>query len=315
MKNSAELQPQPPSIWNNLFKFIAVLFILFLVLSAFAPAPGGDCIARIKVKGEIVYDAPESLFGDNSANTPENIGGLLKEADADGNVRAIMIEVNSPGGSAVASKEMYDEIRDVKKPTLSYMTEVAASGGYYICAATDYIVAHPNTVTGSIGARTTVLNYEGLFEKLGLREDWIKSGDLKDIGAGYRNMTRKEKELLQEDINEKMLLFKQDVEAGRKGKLNFALFNEAMDARILSASKARQIGLIDEIGGLKAAIASANKMAGNNETAEEGMLPLCDFGNTKGFSLFSDFSAQIGKSLARGFVQGVREESAAAQYK
>jgi protease-4 len=310
-----EMQPKTP-FWKSTLKFIAILFLLLVIIGLFVPASGKDCIGRIKMNGEIVYDAPSDMFGNSGGNTPAAINGLLLEADKSKNVKAILIEINSPGGSAVASKDIFDQVRELKKPTVGYFAEVAASGGYYVGAGTDYIIAHPNSITGSIGARGTFLNYEGLFEKLGIREESIKSGELKDIGIGSRNMTLKERKLLQELIDETFYNFRRDVEDGRKGKLNGDLYREALDARVLSSTQAKKIGLIDEVGNLKRAIKKANELAGNNETDEEKMLPICDFESPSGFNLFGGLSASIGKSFAKGFVSGINEEktSAAIRY-
>ncbi len=298
MKNSQ----QPASVWSSILKFVAVLFALLFLIGLLFPVSGPECIGRIKITGEIVYDEAQGLFGGDDANTPGEIISLLKEANGDEGTKAILLQVNSPGGSAVASKEIFDEMRGIEKPIVVYMTEAAASGGYYISAPADYIVANPNTITGSIGARATILNYEGLFEKLGLREESIKSGELKDMGAGYRNLSGKEKELLQGLIDETVLIFRKDVEEARKGRLDSRLFNEAMDARILTASQAKRIGLIDEVGGMKAAVRKANLMAGNNETDEEKMLPLCDYNSQGGFDLFTALGSGFGRALAEGLI-------------
>ncbi len=320
-KNLIDRPPTP--FWKTFVYFMLGLFALLLVISFFIPGNSGDCIGRIKVTGEIVYDSADSLLGGAAANTPEDINGLLKQADSDEYVKAIFLQVNSPGGSAVASKEIYDQIRKLKKPTIVYMTEIAASGGYYISAAGDYIIAHPNALTGSIGARATFTNYEGLFEKLGLREETIKSGELKDIGAGYRNLTDKERELLQGLIDETFQIFRKDVEAGRKGKLNSALFNEALDARILSASQAKRIGLIDEVGGMDVALLKANELGGNKEIndlkltnaqKEDKLWPVCDFSSNKGFNLFSGLSSELGKSFASGFASALGERKVSVKY-
>ncbi|MFH1751168.1 MAG: signal peptide peptidase SppA [Candidatus Micrarchaeota archaeon] len=307
------MQAQPA--WKMLIKFVAALFVLLLLVSFIFPTDTNACIARIKVTGEITYDAPYSLLSPSNANTPDEIISLLKEADLDERVRAIIIEVNSPGGSAVASKEIFDEIRNLKKPTLAYMTEMAASGGYYISAASTYIVANPNTLTGSIGARATFMNYEGLFEKLGLREESIKSGELKDIGAGYRNLTDEEREILQSLIDETFGIFRSDVESARKGKLKDALFRQALDARILSASQAKRTGLIDEVGGRRGAIAKANELAGNKDFAdEEKQYEICEFRSEGDFSLFPGLSSELGKSFAGGFISGLEQRKVSVGY-
>ncbi|MFH1257311.1 MAG: signal peptide peptidase SppA, partial [Candidatus Micrarchaeota archaeon] len=297
-----------PSPWNNIFKFLGILMLLFLIVGIFAPAPEGDCIAHIKIAGEITYDETGSILGGGVANTPEEISSLLDDAESDAKVKVILLEVNSPGGSAVASKEIFDRVRELGKPNMVYMTEVAASGGYYVSAASDYIIANPNTLTGSIGARGSFMNYEDLFSKLGLREEVIKSGALKDIGSGSRNLTEKEKIILQGLIDETFATFKKDVEAGRDGKINFGVYNEYLDARILTASQAKRAGLIDEIGGMKRVIEKANQMAGINVTDGSAPLPLCDFEPKGGLNLFTDLGSSFGKSIADGLMKGISEK-------
>ena len=315
MKN--EVRPQSP--WASVLKFVGVLFLLLFIIGLFVPSPGNDCIGRIKIAGEITYDGSSGVFGDPSANTPGEIADLLKEAKEKENIKAVLFEVNSPGGSAAASKEIFDSISDFEKPNLAYMTEVAASGGYYVAASTDYIIANPNAITGSIGARATFLNYEGLFEKIGLREETIKSGELKDIGSGTRNLTEEERKLLQALIDETLQNFRRDVEIGRKGKLNYNIYQEALDARILTASQARRAGLIDEIGNYKRVEEKANEMIKQTLKKEDAAkfkpLEFCDLNSKGGFDLFSDLSSNFGVGFAKGFVAGVREQNRGVEFK
>ncbi|HLD75769.1 MAG TPA: signal peptide peptidase SppA, partial [Candidatus Norongarragalinales archaeon] len=173
----------------------------------------------------------------------------------------LLLEVDSPGGGAVASKELYDALRSVKKPVVAYLGEVAASGGYYAASATQYIVANPNTLTGSLGARAEILNYEQLFQKIGLRSESVQSGRLKDIGAGYRNMTPEERSILQGIIDELKGNFQKDVETARAGKLT-PQFQTVLDSRVLSAKQALTAGLIDQVGTRKEALKMAAELGG-----------------------------------------------------
>jgi protease-4 len=143
------------------------------------------------------------------------------------------------------------------------MLDVAASGGYYIATAADTIIAHPTTVTGSIGVVLFKLNVEGLMEKVGLEEEAIKSGDMKDIGSPFRGMTSEEREILQGVIDTMYERFLDVVADGRK--IERRKLREIADGRIYTARQALDLNLIDEIGYLDDAIEEAKKAAGLEE--------------------------------------------------
>jgi protease-4 len=260
---------------------------------------GADCVGVIRLDGEI-SDSGGQFFSSQSLS--DRFAAALGEANSDSSIGSVLLVINSPGGSAVASKEIYDEVAASKKPVVAYLGEVAASGGYYVASGTDYIVANPNTITGSIGARATLLNYAELFTKLGLRTDTIKSGELKDIGDGSRNLTGAERLVIQSLINESFDNFRADVEAGRNGKLNKKLFASVLDARLLTAKQALSAGLIDGIGSRRTALEKAASLG--NVTVEKGESPQeCELEEQTGLSailggLSSGFAAQIAQGLS-----------------
>ncbi|MFH1199867.1 MAG: signal peptide peptidase SppA [Candidatus Micrarchaeota archaeon] len=297
-----------PGIGKIILAIAAVAFVAIMAIGLLAPAIGagaGQCIGRIDIHGEISYEGSAGLFG--GSLSAEEIAGEIRAADKDNQVGAILVDIDSPGGTGVASKELYDAVAEAKKPVVAYFGETAASGGYYAAAGADYIVANPNTLTGSIGARLTLLNYEGLYEKLGLREESIKSGELKDIGAGYRNATPQERELLDKIIKESAGNFVADVREGRKGKLTEA-FEEVLDARVLGAKDALAAGLVDEIGSRDAAKLKAAKMAGMQVNKSElDSIEYCDFAPSRSiWDALSGMSSEIGRSFAAGLKSGLR---------
>ena len=270
-------------------------------------AGGADCVGVIRLDGEI-SDSGGQFFSSESLS--DRFAAALQEADADPSIGSVLMVVNSPGGSAVASKEIYDELAASKKPVVAYLGEVAASGGYYVASGTDYIVANPNTITGSIGARATLLNYAELFTKLGLREDTLKTGELKDIGSGSRNLTGEERQIIQALIGESFSNFRADVEAGRKGKLNQKLFAQALDARILTASQALSAGLVDEIGSRRVALLKAAAL-GNVTFAKDGVPSECELEEKSGLSAFF---GELSAGFARGVAQGLSEPRLSLRY-
>ncbi|NUN11661.1 signal peptide peptidase SppA [Candidatus Micrarchaeota archaeon] len=260
---------------------VGIAFLALLIISGGSTSIS-SCIALVPLEGAITY----SSSGSGVVSAVE-FQQRLQQADDDPQVKSILIEINSPGGSSAASKEIFEAIRSTKKPTIAFLSEVAASGGYYAAAGTDYVIANPNVLTGSIGARATLLNYRDLFDKIGLREESIVSGDKKDIGSGYRNLTDEERQILTNLIDESARLFEQDVRLGREGKLKEGLFLQALDARVLSASQALNTGLIDEVGIRQKALDKAGELGGvqGKET--------CSFAPTQPslLDLFSSFES------------------------
>ncbi|MBI3587736.1 signal peptide peptidase SppA [Candidatus Micrarchaeota archaeon] len=301
--------------FRRLALLLATVLALGIVFLAFAtadfngfgrgllPTSGAGCVGVVGVEGEITSSGVSSVLSAGEAPA-RDVVEQLRAAQADGAVGSILLHVNSPGGSGVASREIYDEVNASAKPVVAYFGEVAASGGYYVASPASYIVANPNAITGSIGVRATLLNYGGLFSKLGLREETIKTGEFKDVGTGGRNMTEGDRQLLSGLINETFANFINDVRAGRKGRLNEPLFAQALDARVMSARQAKAAGLIDEVGGRRAAVAIAAKLGNVTGTDENGMPKECSFERKGGLaSLLSGLTSSFAKSLAYSLKQ------------
>jgi protease-4 len=187
----------------------------------------------------------------------------LEQAAKDDGVKAVVLVVDSPGGEVTASDVLCQRVRlfrtETKKPVVALFGSVAASGAYYVSVAADRIVAHPTTVTGSIGVLMSLLNAHGLMEKVGLRSVVLKSAQFKDIGSPFREMTPEEQVLLQGVVDSLFLRFKSIVAEGRK------LTNDKVDAladgRIFTAQEALASGLIDRIGYQEDAVAEAEQLA------------------------------------------------------
>jgi protease-4 len=179
-------------------------------------------------------------------------------------VKAIVLDINSPGGSVGAVQEVYSAVLRVRKekkiPVVALFDDVAASGGYYIAAACDKIVAHPGTLTGSIGVIFHTSNAEGLFNKIGYKADAIKSGKYKDIGSISRPMTAEEKKILQDLIMDSYGQFVSAVSQGRK--IPEDEVRKLADGRIYSGSQALQDKLVDMLGDSEDAIDLAGKLGG-----------------------------------------------------
>ena len=210
----------------------------------------GDKIGVVDVKGVITQSS-----------------GVIEELQqylADDGVKAIILRVDSPGGGVGPSQEIYREIMRIKsnskRKVVTSMGSVAASGGYYVACASDLIVANPGTITGSIGVIMQFSNLEELLKKIGIRGVVIKSGEHKDIGSPFRDMTPEEKRIMQEVLDNVHQQFIQAVADGRK--LDRSRVAQIADGRIMTGEQAKNLGLVDELGNLQDTIDITAKMVG-----------------------------------------------------
>ena len=178
------------------------------------------------------------------------------------NVRAILLRIDSPGGAVAPAQEIYEAIHRAreKKPVFASMGSVAASGGYYIASATEKIFANPGTLTGSIGVAMHMRNVQELLGKIGIENSIIKSGQFKDAGSPYRKMTPKESKYLQSVSDEIYDQFVEAVANGRGIKKEEA--ENLADGKIYTGKMAKDVGLVDILGGLQRAISEAGKKVG-----------------------------------------------------
>jgi protease-4 len=236
---------------------IAALLIFFFTLLFFigrysGTKPGrfafGDKIAIVEIKGVISQSS-----------------GIIEELQLyleDEGVKAIILRIDSPGGGVGPSQEIHREILKgkSKKKVVTSMGSVAASGGYYIACASDLIVANPGTITGSIGVLMQFSNFEELLKKIGIKGMVLKSGEHKDIGSPFREMTPEEKRIMQEVLDNVHQQFIQAVADGRK--LDYSKVVQIADGRILTGEQAKNFGLVDKMGNLQDTIDITAKMVG-----------------------------------------------------
>lgn len=239
-----------------------MLIALFFIFVSIAPSITGQCVAVVDIDTELTVDGvPPSLFDAGYLGSEELgyvIGGINDRAD----VGAVVFVINSPGGSVVATHEVYDAVDGLNKPKVSYFREVAASGGYYVATGTDYIITDPDALTGSIGVVATSVEMSGLLDDLGVNVTTITSGKHKDIGSPFRNMTVEEQQILQGIVDEVYKEFRNIVVENRKDALDMKEFEKVSDGRILSGRQAVKVGLADETGSKKDAIMKAADLAG-----------------------------------------------------
>lgn len=233
---------------------LCIVFAVFLQPSRPAKktvSTDNGYVAVIRVEGPIVgaADIPSNLF---SGGTTASSGRLMKEirqAAADPAAKAVLLRINSPGGSATASQEIGDEIDRLKtsgKPVVVSMGDMCASGGYWLAAKGDRVFANPSSMTGSIGVYIGYTNYEELMGKLGINNDKIKSGAHKDILSPDRPMTPEERALVQSMVDDIYEQFVDVVATGRQ--MEPQQVRELADGRIFTGRQAQAAGLVDVMG-------------------------------------------------------------------
>jgi protease IV len=228
--------------------FIATVWVLMAVLEDGA-LPGGPRVAVVEIEG-IILD-PDHVVHD-----------LLEDAENPA-VKAVVVRINSPGGVVGPTQEIYNAIQRVRKagkPVVASFGAVAASGGYYVGAATNRIFANPGTLTGSIGVVMQMANIEGLLKKVGVEYVVVKAGAYKDVGNFARTMTPDERHILQTLLDDVHSQFIAAVAQGRG--LDERAVRAVADGRIFSGSQAKTLKLVDELGGFEEAVEAAGKLGG-----------------------------------------------------
>ncbi len=237
-----------------------------------------DRVAVINIEGTIVCgaDSKENLFQQANGVTSGTIMKQIREAAADDSVKALVLRIDSGGGSATAAEEVGRELlrfkEQTKKPIVATMGNTGASAAYWIAAcASDKIYANATTLTGSIGVYMPYMNTEELFKKIGITSDKIKSGPYKDILTNDRPMTPEEKQILQNIVDEIYDQFVYTVSAGRR--METSKVRAIADGRIYTGRQAKNIGLVDELGDYYDALAAAGTLA-KIKLGKDGLPPV-----------------------------------------
>lgn len=232
------------------------------------PSKAKEKILVVDVEGMITSLGQTNLF-DREGDILSRVYYRLEKAADDPFVKGIILRLDTPGGDVTSSDILYNEILKFKAktkiPVVALMMGVAASGGYYVASACDYVVAHPSTITGSIGVISIFPNIEGLFDKVGIRAQVIKSGELKDAGSPFRDMSLEEKKVFQDIIDELYEEFLRVVYEKRKDVLSMDELRKIADGRIYTAQQALKLDLIDEVGYFDNALAKVFSLASLKE--------------------------------------------------
>lgn len=302
------MKPKKPNntVWivlGTLVFFVVGSLGLMGISMALQGGGMGGRVGIVEYSGMITDEGSASIFGISTGGARGFIKDL-ERAGRDTTIKAVVLRINSPGGSPAASQEMYQAIRRLrqKKPVVCSIGDMAASGGYYMAAACEKIYASPSSVTGSIGVISSGFNVSELFKRYGIKDTTQTSGRYKGGSNPFRPvdpaLVQYEKVLLQNIYNQ----FINDVLAGRKSKLTRAQLLKLADGRIYTGEQAKKNGLIDELGGFHEAIEAAGKLArlkGTPSTTNlsEGGL----FGKLEGDTsrnVLSDAALEVGNAFA-----------------
>lgn len=317
------MQRSRPATWPwLLLAFLIVFGVGGVGLALVTAAVGGGGtlgphVGLIDLSGEISDQSSRSLTGGSTFGARDFIAAV-EAAQKDETIKAVVIRINSPGGSAAASQEMYQAVRrlEAKKPVVCSMGDLAASGGYYVATACDKIYANGSTLTGSIGVISEFMNFQSLFQRFGVTQEVIKSGKFKDIGNYSRAMTPDERKIFQAMNLGIYNQFVDDVVAGRSkapnGKLTKAQVLKLADGRVYTGLQAKANHLIDAIGGLYDASHDAAKMGGVGEDPklrEVGGGSLLGSLMSASAQSVTPLAQKAGASFAAGYLHELKAEA------
>lgn len=269
---------------------LSVALLFFMVEREEVRAAQIEHVVVIHLQGPIQESG--GGFGAVHGITPRHVARQLDRAAADLSIRAVVLRVNSPGGTVAASQQIAAMIENFEKPIVVSMGDMATSGGYYISAPADGIVAHPGTITGSIGVIMTTFNLQGLHEKLGIEVEVIRSGEHKDMFQ--RDLTNEERQLLQDLSDEIHGQFIGVVVEGRG--LDVGRVRELATGEIFVGSQALKYELVDRLGGIEEAIAFAAEIAGLEDPVRY------EFPPPTLFEQFFEFSVNVPGIIEKIFI-------------
>lgn len=243
---------------------VTVLILLFIIFGSVYLIMGGKDLGISNNGVEVIYVQGVMITGSIPIGfdiaTSEDITKSLNDAEDNEGVKAIVMRINSPGGSPAAAEEIVSAMKKMKKPIVVSMGNVAASAAYYISAPADKILANPDTMTGSIGVIWEFQNRSKFYEKDGTSFYIAKTGELKDFGGDWRGLSDDEKQYADQVIEEAFSRFVKEVATDRN--LSLSKVKDLADGRIYTGAKAKELGLIDDFGSLDDAIEIAAKLGG-----------------------------------------------------
>jgi protease-4 len=277
--------------FGALMSFLFFIIVLIIVIALFIPAEGlvGGNVAVVPIKGTITTGGDGDWLEERGTPS-ETIIGWITEADEDPGTRAILLEIDSPGGSPVATDEIARAVKEANKTVVAVIRESGTSGAFWVASAADYIFANRMSLTGSIGVVGSRLEFAGLLSDYNITYRRLVAGKYKDAGSRWKEMTLEEQELFQKMLNEVHVEFVEAVAANRK--LSIEQVKELAHGFVFTGAEAKAHGLIDELGNKDDAVKHIEQQL--NITAE-----LYEFEPTKTFfeEIIGISSYHIGRGI------------------
>lgn len=280
---------------------LLVFLVLLIGIIALIGSSFGGTVAIIPIQGEIAYSSSD-ILGENTAN-PDIIKGQIKNADNDGSVSAILLDINSPGGTPVASTEIMEAVKNCKKPVVAWISDTGASGAYLVASGADKIVASKSSWVGSIGVILSLTDLSDLYKTIGVDRYSIKGGKFKDMGADYRNLTTEEKNMLQQMVNKEHENFISIVAENRKLDKNYV--KSIAEGQVFTGSQAKELKLIDENGGKDQALDIAARLGGI-----EGSYQIVTMSSHQSIEdILNSLSSKLGYSMGKGIGSIIKNDN------
>ena len=252
-----EKAQEPKFRWGYAIFVLLLLSVLgFIAVGIISVFVGVDVeslsgnVALIPIEGVIVATDPNGLF--ETVTTSTDAIELIEKADKNSNIKAIILEINSPGGSAVASQEIAEAVKKTNKTTVAWIREVGASGAYWIASSSDHIVANRVSITGSIGVIASYLEFPGLLERYNVSYQRLVSGKYKDMGSPLRELTDEETVIFQQTLDTIRDYFAGEVAKNRN--MSKKDVDKIANGLFYLGAQAKDLGLVDELGGKDEAI-------------------------------------------------------------
>ena len=279
--------------WRYIIGVLLLIFLISFLISKLIPNFENvqeDEILIIQIRGVISSQNSDVPFSSAEVN-PDNIINSIKKADEQNNIKAVILEINSPGGTVLASKEIADAVKKLDKPKVALIRDVGASGAYWIASSADKIVADELSITGSIGVISSYLEFSELMEEYGVRYERLVSGEYKDAGSPYKELTSAERSLIQSKIDKIDQIFLSQVKENR----NLTKTARIKTGEFFLGIEAKELGLIDYLGNKETAVEVAKKLSNIKEAK------LVEFKEKKSiFDVLSRINAESFYYLGRG---------------
>ena len=292
-----------PNFGSVILTLLMIYLLSMVAASFFSTGISGirlGNIALIRINAPIASES-SLMFMDKTISSDEIIA-FIDEAESNPAIKAILFEINSPGGTAVASAELMDRIKRINRTTASYIRELGVSGAYWAASATQRIFANSMSIVGSIGVYGSYVQVSGLMQRYNLTYQRLVSGKYKDIGSPLKELTAEERDIIQENMDEMHSMFIESVMQNR-GLSNDAM-KEIGTGIIYTGESALTKGLVDEIGGKEEAIKYVEKRLNITAAVAEYKKTRTFFGMLS--ELMSEFSFTLGSGISSGYANAVQ---------